>query len=280
MSPLPNMVLTGCASGIGRHLAGVLASRGHRLILTDIDEEALRELADAQGWKAPRVQVRRLDVSSAEDWSKVITLAVSSWGRLDVLMNIAGYIQPGFVHELNDKEVDRHMDVNAKGVMYGSRAAAAQMVAQGHGHIINVASLAGIAPVPGISLYSASKHAVRGFSLAIAQELRPRGVYVTVVCPDAVKTPMLTKQLPFEAAAMTFSNPTPLSVHDVERLILDKVLPDRPMEATLPVGRGLLARLASFIPEATMWLGPIMRSRGLSQQTRRRKLRRDGHHDA
>lgn len=95
------------------------------------------------------------------------------------------------------------------------------MVRQGHGHIVNVASLG---PIPGIALYSASKYAVRSFSLAAAQELRAHGVAVTTVCPDAVKTPMFDHQIAYREAALTFTAPRVLRVEEVSRVILGKVL--------------------------------------------------------
>src|SRR5205823_4569252 len=111
-----------------------------------------------------------------------------------------------------------------------------------HGHIINIASMAALAPIPGISLYSASKYAVRGFSLAAAQELRAHGVYVTVVCPDAVQTPMLDAQLAHDEAAATFSGPRLLTVEEVGRAIIGQGLARRPLEIYLPPSRGWLAR--------------------------------------
>src|SRR5205085_5137897 len=132
-------------------------------------------------------------------------LCVTTYGRVDVLMNVAGYLLPGYIHETSADQIERHMDINAKGLMLGTQAAARVMVRQGQGHIINIASMAALAPVPGLCCYSASKYAVRAFSLAVAQELRPHGVYVTAVCPDAVQTPMLDLQVDYQEAAMTFS---------------------------------------------------------------------------
>ena len=77
---------------------------------------------------------------------------------------------------MRDEDVHRHFDVNVKGVIFGTRAAAARMIPQGHGHVVNIASMAALAPIPGLALYSASKYAVRAFSLAAAEELRAHGV--------------------------------------------------------------------------------------------------------
>ena len=262
------MVLTGCASGIGRHMVGVLLRRGHRVLATDIDEERLTRAAETDAWNADRLTCCRLDVRDPAAWRQVIDGAQQRWGRIDVLMNIAGYLRPGFVHQIPLEEVDRHVDVNVKGIIFGTQTASKPMVSQGRGHIINIGSLASLAPVPGLSLYSATKFAVRGFSLAAAQELRRHGVYVTVVLPDAVATPMLDLQVSYAEAAMTFSGTAPLTVADVEQAIIQKALPQRPMEITLPLGRGAMARLATVLPDLARMLGPVLLRRGRAGQGR------------
>src|SRR6185295_6401487 len=111
---------------------------------------------------------------------------------------------------------------------------ARRMIPAHRGHIVNIGSLASLSPVPGLSLYVASKFAVRGFTLSAAMELREHGVSVTLIMPDAVETPMLDKQVAYKEAAMTFSGQRPLTVHDIERLIVDTVLPYKPLEAAIP----------------------------------------------
>jgi 3-oxoacyl-[acyl-carrier protein] reductase len=260
------MVLTGCASGIGRHLTGALAREGHRLIATDLDEVALAGAAEHEGWSHERVHRRKLDVRSEAEWESVMEAAESQLGGLDVLFNIAGFLNAAYVTDFTHRDLDLHLDVNAKGTMLGTRAAARRMVAAGSGHIVNIGSLASLAPVPGLSLYSASKFAVRGFTLAAATELRPRGVAVTLIMPDAVETPMLDKQVRQEEAALTFSGSKALTVEDIARLILDRVLRERPLEVTIPEGRGLLARAANTAPALAGVLAPLLAKAGKKRQ--------------
>jgi 3-oxoacyl-[acyl-carrier protein] reductase len=259
------MLLTGCAGGIGRHLTGVLSALGHRVVATDLDEPALAREAEARGWKG--VTTRRLDVRREDDWEAALD-AASALGDLDVVMNIAGYLQPGYVKDLAQRDVDLHLDVNAKGTILGTRAAARRMIPRRRGHVVNVGSLASLAPVPGLSLYSASKFAVRGFTLAAAVELREHGVAVTLVMPDAVDTPMLDKQVPYKEAAMTFSGPRALTVEDVAALIVDHVLPHRPLEAALPFSRAFLARVANSAPAVVQRLSPVLLRKGMKRQAR------------
>jgi len=264
--PALRFLVTGCASGIGRHLAGALLAAGHHVFATDLDDLALRAHADAHAWPPERAHTRRLDVRDADAWEQVLAAAVAAMGAVDVLCNVAGYLAPGRVGEYPAEQVHRHFDVNTKGVVFGTQAAARHMVARGRGHIINIASLAGLVAVPGLALYSASKFAVRGFSLAAAQELRPHGVAVTVICPDAVDTPMLDLQVEHDAAAMTFSGARFLTVEDLSAAILERALPRRPLEIDLPRSRALLARVADLFPRTALWLRPALERRGRARQ--------------
>jgi 3-oxoacyl-[acyl-carrier protein] reductase len=265
------MLLTGCASGIGRYMAAYLLRQGHHVLATDIDLAALQ--AQAQSWPQERLLLRGLDVRDPQAWQTLVAEVVAQWGGLDVLMNIAGVIQPAYALEVSPQQVDLQVDVNLKGVIYGTQAAARQMTAQGGGQIITIASLAGLAPVPGISVYSASKFAVRAFCLAAAHELRPQGVYVSILCPDAVQTPMLDLQVPMDEAAMTFSGAaTPLTVEQVGQA-LQSLLESKALEVSLPRSRGWLAKLASALPRAALWIEPLMASQGRRRQANARKQR-------
>ena len=264
--PPKAIFVTGAASGIGKYLANSFADRGDRVFCTDIDLASMHTWVEDRGEAPGTIVTRRLDVRRPEDWKEAVDEAVRTFGRIDVLLNVAGYLRPGYVAEVSTEDVDMHFDVNAKGVVYGTREAAKTMVERGCGHIINVGSLASLTPVPGLSLYGASKFAVRGFSLSAAEELRPRGVDVSVVLLDAVRTPMLDRQAGFEEAALTFSGPRPLELEEVEALI-DDVMARRPLEVTLPRQRGLVARLAGFVPDISRLVAPLLRRRGEQAQS-------------
>ena len=266
-------LLTGCASGIGRHLADRLLERGARVCATDVAEDALRSHADEASWPGERLLLDRLDVTDPQDWQRLVDRAATAWGRLDVVMNVAGFLRPGEIHEAVDEDVHRHFDVNVKGVVFGTRAAARHMIPNRRGHIVNVASMASLAPIPGIALYSASKYAVRAFSLAAAEELRPHGIAVTTVCPDAVRTPMLDLQLDYEQAALTFTAPRLLAVEDIGRLVLGRVLEKRPLLVAIPRRRAWLARFADLFPSTTRWIAARLQKQGLERQKELRALR-------
>ena len=252
------MVLTGCASGIGKCLSRRFLDEGHRVFCTDIDVEPMRAWIEEGDYSTAQVGWQKLDVRHPSDWEEALAEASRQFGDVDVMMNIAGFLRPGYVCDVDCADVDLHLDVNVKGVILGTRAAAQRMRDQGQGHIVNFGSLASLTPVPGLSLYGASKFAVRGFSLAAAEELRPHGVDVSLVLLDAVKTPMLDLQADYEEAALTFSGRRPLTLDEVEALMVDHVLVGRPLEVTLPKSRGLMARFAGTAPDLTRLLSPLM----------------------
>jgi 3-oxoacyl-[acyl-carrier protein] reductase len=268
----PVSLVSGAASGIGRHMAKVLHRAGHRVTLIDLDAKGLERLVREQGWDGDRgVSVEAHDVRDARGWEALVERAVGRFGRIDFVFNIAGYLRPGYVHEMDAELLERHMDINAKGVMYATRAAARQMVLQGKGHILNVASIAGISHVPGLSAYCASKHAVRGFSLAVAHELSRHGVAVTAFCPDAVETPMLTLQEDFPEAAMTFGAGRGLSLEEVEDALL-RAMKERSLEIVLDVpgsGRAAGARLANMFPKLTALAVDRILAKGRDTQRKR-----------
>ena len=265
--------LTGCASGVGLHLADAFLARGARVLATDIELEGMRHAARAHDWDAGRLLMRRLDVREPSAWEALYTELMGVWGRFDLMFNVAGVIHPGLLADAGAEEIDLHFDVNLKGLANGCRIAVRHMRAQGRGHIVNFSSLAGIAAIPGIGLYSASKHAVRAYSLVLAEELRDSGVAVTVICPDAIETPMLVRQEDFEEAAMTFSGRAPLTVSDISRVVFERVLKDRPIEVVVPTGRAFLARLVGAFPGLSRPMTASLRRRGRKTQTARRRKR-------
>jgi 3-oxoacyl-[acyl-carrier protein] reductase len=265
-------VLTGCASGIGRATAHRIATAGARLVATDVDLEALQRTAAEGAWPEATTELLHHDVRDPEAWEQLLDGVEARQGRLDVVMNIAGVLKPGFVHQTTAAEVDFHFDINVKGVLHGTRAAAVRMVRRGSGHIINMASLASLAPIPGLALYSASKFAVRAYSMAAAQELACQGVAVTAMCPDAVATPMLELQKEHEAAALTFTAPRFLSPEEIADHLTGAVLTRRPRLLVIPRWRGWLARAADMMPWLTKILTPRLTRQGLSRLHAMRRM--------
>lgn len=260
MEEIRTAIVTGAASGIGERLCEELAEDGTIVYAADIEPVSLRH---------KNISAVELDVRDSEAWEKLVASVLREEGHLDLLANVAGVIRPGWSWDQAEEDVDFHLDINVKGVIHGCRAVVGPMMDQRNGIIINVASLAGITPVPGMSLYSASKFAVRGYSLSIAHELDAYGIHVGTICPDAVQTPMLDSEVDYEEAALTFSGSSPLSTDDVVRAIRDRLIEGRCTLVALPTSRGMLAHLSGMAPGATKRLLPIMRARGRRAQKKR-----------
>jgi 3-oxoacyl-[acyl-carrier protein] reductase len=266
-------IITGAGSGIGRHFAAELRRRRPqmRLVLADVDEQALAQAFTP----AENLVLRRLDIRSVDGWRSVVADTLESFGRIDQLHNIAGVDRVAMFVDQPLENIDLLIDINLKGTLYGMRIVAEQMVAQGSGHIVNVASLAGVAPTPGTVIYSASKFGLRGASIATGVELRRHGVYVTVVCPDLVTTALFDQHVDEEdpeAVALIFSGSRALSTDEVSEAIF-RALRDRPLEIDVPFSRGLLSKLSNAAPSLLLRLYEPLKRKGMKEIARTRRER-------
>lgn len=263
----PVTVITGAAAGIGRRLALDLVKQSrHRLVLCDLDEAGLES---AFGGAA--TTLRRLDVTRLEDWQALFDEVVAEHGRVDQLYNIAGILTPGWLHKIDAGAIDRHVDVNIKGVMYGSKLASEVMIRQGSGHIVNMSSLAGIGFTPGNTLYCGSKHAVRGFSVALAAEVKDKGVCVSCVCPGVAETAMLEAQVNRPEGALSFTTGAPLTTEQVSQL-LQKAVAEKSVEACMP--NPFFSKLINAFPALSLKLYDTFQRRGLKAAARVRHQKR------
>ncbi len=264
-------IVTGAAGGIGAGLVDMLDASGDHVLAGDVDSAALERAVAERAWTDAVTPVT-FDVRDRKAWNDVVDEAVAANGRLDLVCNVAGYLLPGDAASASEDAVDRHIDINVKGTIFGTQAAARAMTPQRSGNIVNIGSLAALSPVPGLSLYCASKFAVRGFTLSTALELRPHNIFVTLVCPDAVQTPMLDLQMDYPEAALTFSGSKALTTKEVVDTI-GRCLERNPLEVSLPPLRGAMAKLAGAFPDIGRLMLPAMRRSGLARQ---RTMRGEG----
>jgi len=268
MKEVQNKVIfiTGAGNGIGFDLAKTLYRLQAKLIVGDIDTAKLNELTAS--WDKARYLQLSLDVASKASWQQGIAAALTKFNRIDMLINAAGIIEPGYIHETTLDAIDRQIDINLKGTMYGSHLIAVHMKQQQSGHIINFGSLASLAPVPGLNCYSASKFGVRGFSLAIAEELEEHHIQVSVICPDAVQTPMLDYQKDKPEAALTFSGNKFLTVEEVTQAVLEQAIKLKQRDIWIPKHRGAIALSGSVFPGIAHTLKLFFLKRGLANQSK------------
>lgn len=176
-------IVTGAASGIGKAICAELNRRGAEAVIAGIHIESM-DLNTAGG----RIREVRLDVTKAEDMQKLVEETVLEHERLDFIFNNAGIAIGGEFREMELKHWRHIINVNLWGVIHGTMAAYPMMVKQGFGHIVNTASLGGLVPVPMLTAYATTKHAIVGFSTSLRGEATGLGVKVSVACPGFVRT--------------------------------------------------------------------------------------------
>ncbi|XBB69923.1 SDR family oxidoreductase [Nocardioides sp. WV_118_6] len=178
-----HVALTGGARGIGRATVEAFLARGAKVSFGDLDLDTARATAAATGASA-----HLLDVADRASYDAFVEAAEAEHGPVDVLVNNAGIMPNGAFLDM-DPALDRlMMEVNVHGVLHGMRRVLPGMVERRRGHVVNVASLAGKFPIPGLAVYNASKFAVVGLTAATRLEMAPHGVTLTAVLPSAVDT--------------------------------------------------------------------------------------------
>lgn len=185
-------LVTGAAAGIGRATAIAFAAEGARVMVSDVDAEGGAETVSLIRKTGGEAEFARADVSVAADVQALVKTTVETFGRLDCACNNAGI--EGLIVPLVEQPLDnfeRIMAVNVRGTFLCLQAEIAQMLAQGGGAIVNLASVAGLIGSPGLSPYVASKHAVNGLTKNAALEYSQHGIRVNSICPGGVDTRML-----------------------------------------------------------------------------------------
>jgi len=232
-------VVTGAGRGFGREIAKRLAGRGFTVLATDIDAEAARRTAEDVGGFSVQLDVRNPDAHR-----EAARLATER-GPLEVWVNNAGVLRTRKSWEHSDDEVRLLAEVNLLGVIWGSRAAIAAMRERGgeNMHVINLASLSALAPVPGLAVYAATKHAVLGFTSSLAGDLRSSRIPIRVhaVCPDGADTDMTRERAAEPDSAIIWSSPRMLSAEEVADAVVG-LLDSKQLVLVIPRWRGWLAR--------------------------------------
>ncbi len=191
MSQQRSIFITGGASGIGRAVACHFGARGWFVGIADINEAGMAETLGLIAGEAKFAQ--RLDVRDRAAWDDVLAAcAAAAGGRIDAVINNAGIGTGGSLSELDPEEIDRCLDINLKGVLYGAQAAYPYLQKTAPGSaLINIASAAGIAGSAGMSVYCATKFGVRAVSESLDAEWSEDHITVASVCPSFIETPLL-----------------------------------------------------------------------------------------
>jgi short-subunit dehydrogenase len=185
------VVVTGASSGIGEATARQFGREGAKVVLAARRVDRLESLAQEinTGGTGAETLVVQADLSKLEDIQSLINQTLDKFGRIDVLVNNAGFGRLDWLENLDPKkDIQAQFDVNVLGVVQTTRQALPVMIKQRSGHIINMCSMAGLVATPTYSIYAACKHAVHGFSEALRREVKPWGIDVSMIYPGGVTT--------------------------------------------------------------------------------------------
>lgn len=248
-------MVTGGARGIGRGIAERMVDRGYAVLVTDIDGEAARRTAEEIGAAAGIEH----DVRDPAAHRFVATTA-HDHGRLAVWVNNAGVGDDGLLADLTDEQVRRLVEVNFLGYAWGMRAAQGAFDGRG-GDILNIGSLSGHGPVPGLSVYAATKAAVVSLTMSVSAEVAGN-VRVHVICPDGVRTALLDgMDVDGLGSQLTHSGARILTVDEAADAAV-ALLGTRRVVRTVPTWRGALVRTTTLAPSVARRAAPLFAARG------------------
>ena len=188
-------VVTGAASGIGAATCEVLAASGASVVCADVNADGLADTVAKVEAAGARALPVTCNVTKRADVAAMFDTAVRELGKVDAVANIAGAMFPGLIEDLDDETIDKGIDLNLKGVLYGTQYAIRTMKETGGGAIVNVSSGAIDLPYAGIGVYAFTKAAVAMLSMTAAVEAGPHGIRVNIIAPGQTMTPFTTWRL-------------------------------------------------------------------------------------
>ena len=261
------ILVTGCSSGFGLHIAARLSSGPFHVVASMRDLEKKNNLLGEVELRKGKVELVQLDVTNRVSIREAILKIRAMYGRLDVLINNAGYGIGGFFEDLGQEEIHAIMETNFFGVQNVTREALPLMREQGKGLIINMSSISGLSALPCFGAYNASKWALEGFSESLFYELLPFGIHVCLIEPGAYKTKIFyenrkyaknffNQASPYYAISQAFQKRTNDHIktdekdpEDIAALVEDLIGDDHPPFRNIPDSSSRwLYRLKRFLP--------------------------------
>lgn len=246
------VLITGASSGIGAATAVACSQRGARVVLAARSADKLAALADCicnDGGQALTVPT---DVGNRSQVEQLVARAGEHFGRIDVLVNSAGFAVFDQFQQADPAHLDEMLQVNLRGNVYATQAVLPQMLARRHGQLVNIASLAGLVASRNFAFYNASKFALVGMSRALQIELAGSGVNCAVICPGPVRTPFFVRAELAKFGRMSGLMPW-LDAADVARSIVQTIENDRTGEICIPpITQPFVTALGAF-PALMRW---------------------------
>lgn len=257
------VIITGASAGVGAATACKFADAGANLLLLARGKKALESIA-AELRDKTRVEILAMDVTDADACLNALKKADFEFGRVDVLVNNAGYHARGEVESVTATDLGRIIDVNLKAPIVFTRLALPYLRDAGGGAVINVGSLAGRLPVPGSAAYSASKSGLRAFTYAIAEEQAASGIKFAVVSPGPIDTGFIMSNID-SVSDLTFSQPIS-TANEVAQAVLD-LCGNELREQTMPAISRYLTTATYLFPWLGKQLRPMLERKGQKVKT-------------
>jgi short-subunit dehydrogenase len=251
------VLVTGASGGIGNAIVNKLESQNAKIFALYNRNFISDHLANNVCWL-------QADITKAEDRDKILLFALQKYGRIDALINCAGFLEPGEFFSIDVNHLYKMIDVNFTSTLILTQKILEIMKAQSFGHIINIGSLGGIVPMPYSAVYSATKFALRGFTFSLVEELKGTGINISLVTPGSV----ITKMLDYEALENNFaisfvSNPiSPIKVADA----VLKVIRKPRIELSVPGSEYIPSKLLVFSPKLFSSMYKFLHRAGISQK--------------
>ena len=264
------VIITGGSEGVGAATARMFADAGANLMLVARGKKNLEAIAEELRDRT-RVEIFAMDVSDAEACADLLKKTQFEYGRVDVLINNAGYHKRGNVETVDAIDLGKMIDVNLKAPIMLSRLATPYLREAGGGAIINVGSLAGRTPVPGSAGYAASKAGLRSFTYSLGIELAGSGIKVAVVSPGPIDTGFIMADID-ATSDLTFSQPLS-TAQEVAQAILD-LCGNNVREQSMPWVSGLLTLFMSLFPGIGQKVRPLLERKGARAKARIKAARK------
>ncbi len=244
------VIITGGSAGVGAATARKFAEHGANLVLVARSRRNLERIAEELRSKT-RVEIIAMDVSDTDACANLFKKVEFEFGNINILINNAGYHARGPVESVSVEDLSAMIDINLKAPIILCKLAIKYLKQAGGGAIINVASLAGRTPVPGVAAYSASKFGLRAFTFALGEELRDSGIKLAAVSPGPIDTGFILSNID-NVMDINFSQP--LSTADEVAQEILNLVGNKKRERSMPPVSGLLTTLWYLFP----WLGRLL----------------------
>lgn len=264
------VIITGASRGVGAAAARLFHREGGNVVLVSRSRPELEEVARTLGDES-RSFVFSADVTETDSLVRLLDAAEERFGAIHVIVNNAGFNDRGGIEHRNPADLARIIDINLKAPVLLSRLALPCLKRAGGGSIVNVASLAGIIPMPHEAAYSATKSGLRSFTFSLAEELSGTGISVSVVSPGPIDTEFIMKDID-GVPDYVFSQPMSTAEQVAELIV--QCAKDGKRERTIPWVGAMSARIGSMLPFLTRSLRPLYMKKGARAKEKYRSRRR------